>query len=372
MISAQRRFIMDAKHIGLFLLQQRKKNTLTQRDVALICNVSAQAVSKWERGESIPDIEALEKLSLLYKVSINELISGEKEDSTINTELRKRILSLILSILVFVIYLLPYVSVTTNDRFLGINDIGTVLQGYEVVFNGTGGIFVTLAIIVFIILLTHLLLSILLLLEIFKKSTFVGNYITFSSSIIILISFSHLFVPGFFKMPQVLFIFLMISQILLLIDNVKVIKRYFISFPQMFQHVQKNWKTIISKSIYYLSVGTGIVVSYLLVQWNILENQDFKVIENIPALIVILLIILSIVMLFKFYPTVFNQSNTHKILPLLIVLLVPFVFITATLIWDIVFNYNEFETEQLPSILLAILISLIIPINVYVSTKYVN
>ena len=56
--------------IGSFLQKLRKEDNLTQKDIAMLCNVTTQAVSKWERGDSIPDIEILEKLSILYLLSI--------------------------------------------------------------------------------------------------------------------------------------------------------------------------------------------------------------------------------------------------------------------------------------------------------------
>jgi len=52
----------------------RKKAGLSQSDVAEKLFVTRQAVSRWERGETVPEIETLQALSKLFGVSINDLL----------------------------------------------------------------------------------------------------------------------------------------------------------------------------------------------------------------------------------------------------------------------------------------------------------
>jgi len=52
----------------------RKQNNLTQEDIAEKLGVSRQAVAKWERGETQPDIESCIKLADLYGVSLDILV----------------------------------------------------------------------------------------------------------------------------------------------------------------------------------------------------------------------------------------------------------------------------------------------------------
>ncbi|MDE6661671.1 MAG: helix-turn-helix domain-containing protein [Anaeroplasmataceae bacterium] len=68
---------MDRIKMGNFLTELRKEKDLSQTDLAEIIGVTFQAVSKWERGEAIPDISILEKLASFYSVSIDEIIKGE-------------------------------------------------------------------------------------------------------------------------------------------------------------------------------------------------------------------------------------------------------------------------------------------------------
>lgn len=67
--------------IGDNLKRIRLKRGLSQNEVADKLNISRQAVSKWERNISSPDIETLEKLRKLYDVSFDELITQTEIDS---------------------------------------------------------------------------------------------------------------------------------------------------------------------------------------------------------------------------------------------------------------------------------------------------
>lgn len=61
------------------LQQLRKKNNLSQEELAEKIGISRQAVSKWERAEASPDTDNLILLSKLYKVSLDELLRTESE-----------------------------------------------------------------------------------------------------------------------------------------------------------------------------------------------------------------------------------------------------------------------------------------------------
>lgn len=62
------------------LRKLRKQSDFTQEELADELNVSFQAVSKWERGESQPDFDTLLKLSRLFCVSTDELLSASKAE----------------------------------------------------------------------------------------------------------------------------------------------------------------------------------------------------------------------------------------------------------------------------------------------------
>lgn len=56
----------------------RKANDITQADLAEKLNYSDKAVSKWERGESIPDINVLKNIADIFGVGVDYLITEEK------------------------------------------------------------------------------------------------------------------------------------------------------------------------------------------------------------------------------------------------------------------------------------------------------
>ena len=69
---------MDAERIGLFIAELRREKGLTQRQLAERLHVSFKAVSRWETGRGMPDIENLEALSSELGVGVTELLSGER------------------------------------------------------------------------------------------------------------------------------------------------------------------------------------------------------------------------------------------------------------------------------------------------------
>lgn len=75
---------MDVRKIGAFISDLRKNKNKTQAELAQLLNVSHQAVSKWERGESLPDIGLLPLTAKLLGVSVDELLNGERTPAAIH------------------------------------------------------------------------------------------------------------------------------------------------------------------------------------------------------------------------------------------------------------------------------------------------
>ncbi len=67
-------------NLGENLKTLRIRSRRTLEDVAEIIDVSRQSVSKWESGESYPDIEKCVRLSKLYNVSLDALINKPLEE----------------------------------------------------------------------------------------------------------------------------------------------------------------------------------------------------------------------------------------------------------------------------------------------------
>ena len=65
---------MNMNIISKYLRLLRKSNNYTQDDLAKELGISRQAVSKWETGTAIPDLEVLLKISKLYGITINDIL----------------------------------------------------------------------------------------------------------------------------------------------------------------------------------------------------------------------------------------------------------------------------------------------------------
>ncbi len=68
---------MNQIKIGKFIAECRKKNNLTQMQLAEKLNITDRAVSKWENGKAMPDSSIMLDLCKELKISVNELLSGE-------------------------------------------------------------------------------------------------------------------------------------------------------------------------------------------------------------------------------------------------------------------------------------------------------
>ncbi len=66
------------------LKKLRKDNNLTQEELADKINVSRQAITKWESGDGIPDIDNLKQISILFNVTIDELVKEDRDISINN------------------------------------------------------------------------------------------------------------------------------------------------------------------------------------------------------------------------------------------------------------------------------------------------
>ena len=76
--------------IGNKILELRKKENLSQEQLAEKMNVTRQTISKWELNETTPDIKQAKKLSKIFKISLDELTDNDINDLIIekvsNTE----------------------------------------------------------------------------------------------------------------------------------------------------------------------------------------------------------------------------------------------------------------------------------------------
>ena len=68
---------MDQKKIGNYIAEKRKQLGMTQKQLAEQVGLTDKAISKWERGKSIPDSAMIADLCRILHISVNEFLSGE-------------------------------------------------------------------------------------------------------------------------------------------------------------------------------------------------------------------------------------------------------------------------------------------------------
>ena len=69
---------MDPQEFGVFVQARRKELGMTQSDLAEKLQVTAKAVSRWERGVGFPDIHLLEPLAAALEISLIELMQSQR------------------------------------------------------------------------------------------------------------------------------------------------------------------------------------------------------------------------------------------------------------------------------------------------------
>lgn len=67
---------LNPQQIGQYIQSSRKELGMTQAEMGERLNVSAQSVSNWERGESIPDVSLLPDLAVMLHCSVDAILLG--------------------------------------------------------------------------------------------------------------------------------------------------------------------------------------------------------------------------------------------------------------------------------------------------------
>ena len=68
---------MNAEKIGAMIKNLRRERGLTQRQLAEALNISDRTVSKWERGQGVPDLSLIDSLARLFETDLQNLLSGD-------------------------------------------------------------------------------------------------------------------------------------------------------------------------------------------------------------------------------------------------------------------------------------------------------
>lgn len=101
--------------LGTNISRLRAEKRLSQGDLAEVLEVSRQSVSKWETDSSVPDLDKLIKLSQLFRVTLDELVTGAEPQLKVETPPvmvspsmpGRKIAGIILFCMAFLAFLIP-------------------------------------------------------------------------------------------------------------------------------------------------------------------------------------------------------------------------------------------------------------------------
>lgn len=160
---------MDAKQLGPFISERRKELGMTQTHLAKKLHVTDKAVSRWERGVGLPDINSIEALAKALEVSLVELMQAKRNEnehistkeaenlmmdtielSRITSKVVKGIGSVILSGFTLVALLLLLLLVSDGEIVLF--SVGSIIAGliawgipiWQISYANSGGIVISI------------------------------------------------------------------------------------------------------------------------------------------------------------------------------------------------------------------------------------
>lgn len=120
---------MNPEKVGKFIKELRKKNNLTQKQLADKYGVTYQAVSKWENGINLPEVTLIREMSRDFNISVEDILDGEQL-----TKKRNRIRTIIfISIfLLAIIGLLLIVFLNRNNSSFEFKTLSSTCKEFNV------------------------------------------------------------------------------------------------------------------------------------------------------------------------------------------------------------------------------------------------
>ena len=104
--------MLNPEKVGKFIKDIRKKNNLTQKQLADKYGVTYQAVSKWENGINLPEVTLIRQMSKDFNISVEDILDGE----LLTKKKNRNKLILIIGVFSLIIIALILIIVTSNKN----------------------------------------------------------------------------------------------------------------------------------------------------------------------------------------------------------------------------------------------------------------
>ena len=143
---------MDQVKIGKFIAEERKSQTLTQRQLADTLSISDKTVSKWETGKGLPEVSLMLPLCSALHITVNELLTGTRisendyqqkaEENIMNlmTENEENKRNMTLSVICGIITIIAVVSLVVISAYIAMPTIVRVVLIIAAVATAAVGI----------------------------------------------------------------------------------------------------------------------------------------------------------------------------------------------------------------------------------------
>ena len=122
---------MNPEKVGKFIKELRKKNNLTQKDLADKYGVTYQAVSKWENGINLPEISLIREMSKDFNISVENILDGEESNENPNSYKKRPIKFILLLLALLAIIGMNIYLILNRDNF-SFKTISTTCKEFKV------------------------------------------------------------------------------------------------------------------------------------------------------------------------------------------------------------------------------------------------
>lgn len=109
--------MLSSYQLGKTLEKIRNEKHLSQVEVSENIHISPKTLSKWEHGESYPDLQALDKLSKLYNIPLIDMLYKDPDQYLNKFSPNVMIINTIISVLLVILVLIFKYIVFTNMSF---------------------------------------------------------------------------------------------------------------------------------------------------------------------------------------------------------------------------------------------------------------
>ena len=124
---------MTNQELGKMIKDLRQKNNMTQKELGEKLHITDKAISKWERGISMPDIEMLNSIANLFNIPVSNLIDNKIKENEQKVSKNYINLTIILVLIIIIILSIIFgIKSNNQDTVITQEDLAEVYVGTKI------------------------------------------------------------------------------------------------------------------------------------------------------------------------------------------------------------------------------------------------